>query len=289
MTKLNIPYLSTIVIDYCWMISIFLTFYLLAADSKNALSAGLAMLYLSFVNTVREQIYWMLHEASFSEFKTKWKLLNHTDYFMDIFTNVSLVVFGTACMTHYGLIDCRFSSGIGGIMHSLMIISRDYYIINLLKDNTAMRYVHPWMHKRENYWLHKRHHEATKNANIWHSYVFDLADFFVEFLIGGLLALAANKLLFGTASIHLLSLMFCVWTDGNCHSENPYSQCIGNPFLDYFFKVNICHNLHHSSETASKYMVIWPYHHVSKKERENDIAKYNQMMKTSVDYRFFIE
>merc|ERR1712029_819113 len=103
-----------------------------------------------------------------------------------------------------------------------------------------------------------------------------LIHLFVEFLVGSIFALMANKLLFGSVSVHLVSLMYCVWTDSNVHSENPYSQCIGNPILDYFFKLNICHNLHHASESESKYMVVYPYHHWNSVEREKDVEKYNK-------------
>jgi len=295
MSKINTPYVSTIIIDYCWMASMVLVFYVLAADRNSAVSAGLAMLYLPLMNTIREQIYWILHKSSFSDFKTKWKLSDHTDYFLDIAVTVTLVVGGTAGMAYYGLIDYSFFSiteddhDSGSILKSLMVVSRDYWMINILKDNITMRYAHQWMHKKENYWLHKRHHQANRNSNIWHAFVFDVIDLFLEFLCGGLLALTANKLLFGTAQIHLLSLMFCLWTDGNVHSENPYSQCIGNPILDYFFKLNICHNLHHAAESEQKYMVVLAYHHVSTKERDYDITQYNKRMKTNVDFRLFLD
>jgi len=289
--QINKPYVSTIVIDYCWMASIVLVFYLVAANSNNstAVSAGIAMLYLPLMNTVREQIYWILHKSSFSEFKTKWRLSDHKDYFLDIVVTVALVAGGTACMAYSGLVVTDFNTDGSSILKSLLIVSRDYWMINILKDNTTMRYAHPWMHKRENYWLHKRHHQANRNANTWHGFVFDVADLFLEFLCGGLLALAANKILFGTAQIHLLSLMFCVWTDGNVHSENPYSQCIGNPILDYFFKLNICHNLHHAAENDPKYMVVLAYHHISTKECDYDIAQYNKRMRTNVDFRLFLD
>lgn len=295
MTKINTAYVSTIVLDYCWIASFLLVFYGIAADTssyspmKKALCNGLTTLYLPFLNTAREQLYWILHKGSFSEFKTKWRMADHMSFVSDVIISTSCVTFGIALMSYHGMLETHLFDVEGGLLQTMFIVSRDFWIINLLKDNTCMRYIHPWMHKRENYWLHKQHHKGRKDLNYIHAFVFDLFDLVIEFLIGGVLALAFNKVVFGKASVHLVSLMYCLWCDGNVHSENPYSQCVGNPILDYYLKLNICHNLHHAAETDSKYMTVMPYHHVSSTAREFDVARYNKIMKTNVDYRFLLD
>lgn len=294
-TKINTVYASTIIFDYIFIASFLLIFAAVAADTsdsdpaKKALCAGLCMFYMPIMYTVREQFYWIMHKGSFSEFKTKWKLMDQNRFFRDIIITVSLVVSGVSFLAYKGFVDCYLFNRDGGMIKSLLIMSRDYWMINLIKDNICMRYVHPWMHKRENYWLHKHHHKGRRDCNVMHAFVFDTFDLFVEFLVGSIFALMANKLLFGSVSVHLVSLMYCVWTDSNVHSENPYSQCIGNPILDYFFKLNICHNLHHASESESKYMVVYPYHHWNSVEREKDVEKYNKVMRTAIDFKFILD
>ena len=83
--------------------------------------------------------------------------------------------------------------------------------------------------------------------------------------------------------------MFAVWQDGNVHSENPYTQAIGNPILDYYLKLNIVHNLHHAYPNSPKYMIVYKWDHLySSKDRNDDIQFYNKIMKTNVNFSFFL-
>ena len=304
---INVPYVTTIVVDYLLLLSIVAVAYVLAADDRcTALTAGLATLYMPFLNTTREQLYWTLfrsHINDFAQIKTSWRMRAHPEWYGDVIKTTFLVVVGVAAMAHWGFVHCRFlvtstddvedDGGEGRnsnrvLLTSMFVVCRDYWTINLLKDNITMRFIHPWMHQRENYWMHKRHHANRHSTNLWGSFFFDPLDLFVEFQVGGAIALLFNAVVLGRPSVHLLSLLFSIWTDGNVHSENPYSQCIGNPVLDWYLKPNICHNLHHAFESDPRYMVVWPFHHFRRRGLEADLAKYNRAMKTEVDFRIFL-
>lgn len=315
--NINVPYVTTIVVDYLLLLSIIVVAYVLAADDRcTAPTAGLATLYLPFLNTTREQLYWWLFRSrtgDLAQIKTSWRMTAHPEWYGDVLKTTALVVLGVAAMAHWDMVHCRIiwaataddveddvedysddgerygSSSNSALLISMFVICRDYWTINLLKDNITMRYIHPWMHKRENYWMHKRHHAIRRSTNLWGSFFFDPLDLFVEFQIGGALALLFNAVVFGgRPSVHLLSLLFSIWTDANVHSENPYSQCIGNPVLDWYLKPNICHNLHHAFENDPRYMVVWPFHHFRRRGLEADVAKYNRAMKTEVNFRIFL-
>jgi len=192
-----------------------------------------------------------------------------------------------ALCAYYGFMHARFDETSWLKTHAN--VSMDYYLINMIKDNTSMRFLHPWMHKRENYHLHKHHHVGNKNMTQIHAFAIGIADFNIEFGVGSVLALLAKYAVFGgVPSLHLLSFMFSGWTDSNIHSLNPYTQAIGNPVLDYVLKLNIVHNLHHAYERNEKYMTVWPLHHLSPAGRRADIERYNSLMKTNVDFRIFV-
>jgi hypothetical protein len=52
----------------------------------------------------------------------------------------------------------------------------------------------------------------------------------------------------------------------------------------------ITHNLHHAFQKDPKYMTVFPLHQMfSPKSRQDDVDLYNKIMKTNIDFRFFID
>jgi len=311
---LNTAYISTIIVDYICIVSFVAAFGYFCGDigdmdpKERAIRAPATLLLIPFLYTTRETLQWYTHGSVWSTYKTKFRLVEHTEFFMDIVKSILSVLLGVAWLAHKGWIDFSWmtptqgngwltvpaelfvygGTDYGGFINSMMIMSRDFWVSTLIKDNICMRYIHPWMHKRENYWLHKHHHQGRRDTNIVHSFVFDALDQFLEFTVALMFGLYLNKVMFGEPSLHLLAVMWMAWTDANTHSENPYTQCFGNPFLDYFFKMTITHNLHHASEMNLKYMCLYPYHHFMPGELAKDVEKYNKIFKTSIDFSFFI-
>ena len=154
-----------------------------------------------------------------------------------------------------------------------------------------MRYVHPWMHQRENFWIHKRHHEGNKNlCQFPGTFLFGVLDLMIEFGIGPVLGLAVKYYVFGLShSTHLVAFMCSVWQDGNVHSLNPYTQAIGNPILDFLVKTTVLHNLHHACPHDERYMVVYQWDHITTPGAiTKDLHRYNQIMDTNIDFRFFV-
>jgi hypothetical protein len=121
-----------------------------------------------------------------------------------------------------------------------------------------------------------------------HANVFSALEIFLEFGLAFYLALLANQVMFGNPSVHLLSAALITWTPPNLHSENPFTQASGNPILDYIFKPNIAHNLHHAFQLDPLYMASTPMHHWNPSDRAADVDRYNEIMKSKVDVCVFI-
>jgi len=300
--KLNIPYVTTIVMDYCYTASLVYVCYKLAATptavvedgdaEPPALNPWMAMLcafYMLLLGAVREMVYLSLLRPYLSPNKTKFNLLVDGPKLLTDIAKTTFTICAIPALSAFGGTMHFCYNPEDGLLKNVLVVSFDYWLINLLKDNLSMRFLHSWMHKPKNYWLHKHHHTGNRNMVVLHGYAIDFVDLMIEFGIGSMIALVAKKYVLGmNPSLHLMSFIFSGWTDSNVHSSNPYTQSIMNPILDAYLKLNICHNLHHAFENDSKYMVVFPYHHLISSERKADIEKYNKIMKTNVDFRIFI-
>ena len=293
MVRLNIPYVVTIVMDYAWMSTFWLFAYAVASSSDGKLAPLAAAACVAFtivVNSTREQLYSIVLRPYLAKGKTDFRMANHPDYWSDVVvTSLYLIAIGYVGAI-LGIMHCRFDSV--NVWNTVLTVSMDYWLVNIVKDNISMRYIHPWMHKRENYWIHKRHHLGNKDmCFLPGAFVFDLLDLTVEFGVGSVLALLVKYFILGTEpSIHILSFMFAAWTDGNVHSMNPYSQAVGNPLLDWRMKLTVVHNLHHAVPTDPKYMTVFPMHQLfSSASLQEDVQLYNRIMKTNVNFQILLD
>lgn len=312
--KLNTLYATTIAFDYACMASIVLFAYVCfgcghdntnaATDQKVApvwMLGLLCGLYPCFLNPFREFVFSRLFPLHFAKVKTSASVQELLAKFAsEVVWTSAMISAIPALAVYFGIMQGGFVSGDDNsnwISKTLVAVSLDYWLINLIKDNTSMRFLHPWMHEKENYWIHKHHHTGNKNTTLVHAFAFTLVDLVIEFGIGPVLALGVKYVLYHNhnagdglfPTLHVLAYMFSIWTDGNIHSMNPYTQAIGNPVLDFLLKPNIVHNLHHSCETDPRYMTVFPFHHFRPSDRQADVAKYNKLMNTNVDFRLFIE
>jgi len=165
-------------------------------------------------------------------------------------------------------------------------ISLQYWAMTFLKDFTSLKFLHPWMHKPENYWIHKNHHKVHHELNVLHTYRIDRIDVFLENAIGPVLLVIFQYLLLGKTSVHLLAFFFLNHHDAVIHSVNPYTVVHFNPIIDFYFKPNIEHNLHHI--TQEDYYMFNSWRHFDRKLLEADVAKYNELLGTNVSFDLFI-
>jgi hypothetical protein len=291
MTRLNIPYIVTIVVDYAWMASSWAFAYMVASNEKwNPYSAAACVAYAILVNVTREQVYSITLRKHFAKYKTDFKMADHPEYWTDIATTSLYIVAIGFLGARLGIMNARFDQE--NLWSTILAISADYWLVNIIKDNVSMRYVHPWMHKRENYWIHKRHHLGNKDLSVFPgTFVFDMLDLTLEFGVGPILGMMVKHYLLGMdPSLHILSFVCSIWTDGNVHSMNPYSQAVGNPIVDWFMKLTVVHNLHHAIQKDPKYMTVFPMHQLfSPASFKEDIELYNKTMKTNIHFEILLD
>jgi len=279
--KLNIYLLATFGIDYI-MTALFIaiTTYF-CADNLNIYN-GCACVQLMIIWTIlHDHIYWLLFPQILAKEKVNFK------YSFDLlFCTLKLAaVFGALVMLDVHTEGYYFNwKGV----ETLLLIYFEYNFMYQAKDNTSMRFAHAWMHKEENYWMHKHHHESEGDCQTATTFHFDLLDLFLENISGTVLLKVFYVAIGKTPSIHLLSFLLMVWSDQMGHSLNPYSPSFFNPVLDWYMKPNIYHNLHHL--IGASYYMSTPYCHLyDPQSLVNDLEKYNRKLKTNISFDLFLD
>ena len=115
-----------------------------------------------------------------------------------------------------------------------------------------------------------------------HAYHIDILDLFFENTSAPWLFVAVYYALGWDVRISWITTILFVSHDSSLHSINPYSVMYFNPVLDYVFKANITHQLHHALNRG--YLLFWPYYHVFPASRKADIERYNQVFKTQYEF-----
>ena len=63
------------------------------------------------------------------------------------------------------------------------------------------------------------------------------------------------------------------------HSVNPYTALFFNPWLDWIFRSNVAHQIHHVVQM--KNFAFFPLHHIFANNRLSDMKEYDKIMKTN--------
>jgi len=186
--------------------------------------------------------------------------------------------------SYFGIVHFNYTT----FTETYMKIAIEYWGITLLKDYTMMYFVHPWMHKPENYWMHKHHHLVGVEVQANHGFSISNLDAFIENDIGLFLFFFVQWLITGQISCHLASFYMVGWHDIIVHSLNPYSIVHFNPLLEYYIKPTLEHNLHHMIQRD--YYVFNSFRHLfSTERRDQDLAKYNELCKTTMSYDLWVD
>lgn len=72
-------------------------------------------------------------------------------------------------MHHTTVLLCFFAT-----LLCALVVPRDYWVMNFVKDNISIRLIYPWMHQRDNYWIHKRQHLGNRNTTQTHAAAFGI-------------------------------------------------------------------------------------------------------------------
>jgi len=280
--KLNIPLIGTFIVDYLLIYGSF--FFYLYFWGNNLSVPGIVIIGSSFLTIIliHDPIHCLLWPDMIAKVKMayKYSLSNFWDA-------VQLLIHGLVLylpLYYYGVINFSYTS----YTELYMKIAIDYWCITLLKDYTMMYFFHPWMHKPENYWIHKHHHLAGVELQGMHAFSISYLDAFIESDIGIFLYLFGQWLFSGEIAVNLASIYLVGWHDYVVHSLNPYSICHFNPILEYYHKPTLEHNLHHMIQ--KDYYVFNSFKHLfSSSRRDFDLAKYNEICKTTFCFDLWVD
>jgi len=196
-------------------------------------------------------------------------------------TNVILAVFSYSLVL-LGLTYWEITArDVMGLARSFSFAFLEAYVLFFLKDVVSLAILHRVMHWPQYMWLHKYHHRWGRDtSNFYTNFSFDLIDLLLENGSGLFLLIPLKYLLFGDMRFNLLSYMALIWIDASLHSCNPYSASTLNPLLDYVFRLNLRHRLHHALIT--KHFTFIPWAHVLPSHRQQDVDSYNRIMETQI-------
>ena len=237
--KLNWPMILTFILDYLW-VGIVYSFYFWINLNNMTFSSVFLTFSLGFVSLyLRESINFYFFANNISKAKLNYKF-TFEDYFDTIKLYFQyLIVFWLGAQID--LFHCRYTD----FYSTYLEITVQYWGMTLLKDFTTMKFLHPWMHKPKNYWIHAHHHKIGIELNAFHTYRIDFIDAFIENLIGPFLYVLSQYIFGGKLEVHFIAFLFTAWADTFVHSVNPYCIIHFNPILEYWCKPNLEHNLHH--------------------------------------------
>jgi len=154
------------------------------------------------------------------------------------------------------------------------------YAIWILKDIFSMSIIHRLMHTPRFWWIHKHHHTYTKEMSYYLGATFDVADVLLENAAGLVVWIPMKYFLYGDYTLHLAPYFLVVWFDITCHSSNPFSANLLNPVLDWIFRANVNHNLHHA--VINGHYTLFPAHHIVPSMRHADLAAFDKHFGTEI-------
>ena len=139
------------------------------------------------------------------------------------FFKIMLVLSATLSLgLNFGIFHCNYTS----FFPTVLEIYTTFWMITLIKDYVVMYWVHPWMHKEENYWLHKTHHSFRSEVQVIHAFVIDTFDGFIESFTSPFLYALLLYVIYGSAEIHICGFFMTGWADVIVHSLNPFQLFI---------------------------------------------------------------
>jgi len=279
---LNYPMIATFIIDYSLNFGLFFVFFYFCANNLNIVNATVIGMMHMLLSVFHDPLHALLFPKMISKAKLNYKFTSN-DYWeiFKVYIQGTIII---AIAVYYGIVHFDYTT----FYQTYMEIAVEYWIMILLKDYTSMYFLHQWMHKPENYWIHKHHHLVGVEVQGNHAYSIGPLDVFLENECALFLYGFAKWLIYGSLRIHFAAFAFVGMHDVLVHSLNPYSPVHFNPLLEYFHKPTLEHNLHHMIQ--KDYYVFDSFRHVfDLKTRDQDLAKYNELCKTTICFDLFVD
>lgn len=274
-------YAYTQVLDYGILLCLYMGFWnfvLTLREEPDFFTVGLAALSFIIVYTAREQLYFYLLGDSVPQVKRDYSM-SKLDWLYVVKNNLFVVLHATLSLSmgtyYFTPMTLDWS-----ILTEILI---PFWIIQVLKDVFGLIPFHELMHTHPYFMkLHAAHHTVGRNAQALMAFHIDFLDILLENMSGNILYLVGLWFLGMDAKIHIYAAFLGGIMDTLIHSINPYTVCLFNPILDYVFRCNVAHQVHHSALTAN-YTFI-PFHHVLPGGFEHDLKYYNTILKSDWSY-----
>lgn len=234
------------------------------------------LLFALFTIHLREKINFFVLGDRIAKAKRNHQLWNPWLVYY-IFQNVTLTILYFKLFGSFGFFE---TSPIQLTWASYSNVMFSFYALRVLNDIFSLMPFHGLMHSKYMRYFHDIHHEVNTNAQSIMALHIGIIDCGLENFTAPLILFAVQYLLGFEMRVHLFSAVLSTFiTYINHHSVNPHSVVLWNPVLDYVFKCNVAHQLHHSLNMD--YTTFVPYHHVFSSLRTKDMEIYNKIMKTT--------
>ncbi len=237
----------------------------------------------TLLSIAREKLHYTILGSRVSKFKTNRKKRDPLESVIKHLKVIVLTMCGTFILENYGLLWLDDNFDLSFAFWEKVFLP--FYSLLVLRDISYLGIIHNMMHSNKFpmlYKLHKKHHEITKNAESLDAYHITMFDLLIENSGAPLLLFLLQYQLGIKPGISWTSLTVFFRHDFGLHSVNPYSVMYFNPILDFMFKPNICHQLHHALNRD--YTLFVPYGHILPSRRKRDEKKYNEVFKTTFSF-----
>ena len=280
-------YLCTQLVDYitliCGVCILQLYFWYIYNENMGSLqnTQFLTLSYSWAILAAVLHVLWYARETlylSMLEYKVSIYKKNYVLTWLDIFYIVRTTFVSTVMivlMIQNGFIHFTPLSEI----HLQFTELFTFYAMIILKDLTLVithRAMHaiPFLYK-----IHKTHHGVTHNSSFQLAFVIDFIDLFIEDSCAPLIYFAVCYVIGTRVSINIIAYHMYVLFNGGIHSVNPYTALFFNPWLDWIFRSNVAHQIHHVVQM--KNFAFFPLHHIFPNNRLSDMKEYDKIMKTN--------
>lgn len=261
------------VIDYLWLYGVINMANWTFESGINLYTSTWGLFFLVNLFVVRESIYFVLFADDIAECKRKYELTRKNYWYIAQTTGIFIIE-----ATLGGRAGVFYWNPISFTWENYCEVFLAFYVLQFSKDIFALNIFHEMMH-HSLYFLHKSHHEVHGNSNSMLAFHIDPIDLFLENLCSPIVLFSVQYAMGWEIRVHAMAIILVGIMDANIHSINPYTVLLWNPVLDYVFRCNVAHNIHHCLNKDNHMFIS--YHHIFPSSRKKDCDRYNEVLGTS--------
>lgn len=274
--QLDGDFILTLAVNYSFILGLYATLDIIFKTFGVTSFFGMALASSMAISILwlKEQVSFVIWGSKIAKCKREYSM-SSSDWWYVIQTQAVFVFIGVLTFRKglYYWAPLEFS-----LRYYVQTVG-NFYILQFLKDMVLL-VLHKMMHENPKlYSYHKEHHTVNKNAQNLMALHIDVIDLFLENLCAPVLMLLVLYISGRPVTMHFGSMILSTIMDIEIHAINPHTPCLFNPIMDYFFRCNLAHQIHHSRQTEN-YMFI-PYHHINSKLVKEEMRGYDEIMKTS--------